>query len=95
MNTILFPLLVVWIALALGVLTLFMWRQTLARNEDDSLHVMHGALTQQTSLSQKLDVIDKWGKILTVITRRSRSSARCRLCLWAVRRQVFPGGLGA
>jgi hypothetical protein len=68
MNTILFPLLVVWIALALGVLTLFLWRQAVARNEDDSLHVMHGALTQQTSLSQKLDVIDKWGKILTVIT---------------------------
>jgi hypothetical protein len=68
MNTILFPLLVVWSALALGVLTLFLWRQAVARNEDDSLHVMHGALTQQTSLSQKLDVIDKWGKILTVIT---------------------------
>jgi len=50
------------------VLTLFLWRQAVARNEDDSLHVMHGALTQQTSLSQKLDVIDKWGKILTVIT---------------------------
>ncbi len=68
MNTILFPLLVVWVVLALGVLTLFLWRQAVARNEDDSLHVMHGALTQQTSLSQKLDVIDKWGKILTVIT---------------------------
>jgi len=72
MNTILFPLLVVLIALALGVLTLFLWRQAVARNEDDSLHVMHGALTQQTSLSQKLDVIDKWGKILTVITHCSR-----------------------
>ena len=27
----------------------------------------HGALTQQTALAQKLDVIDKWGKILTVV----------------------------
>jgi len=68
MSSILFPLLVLWIVLALGVLSLFLWRQAVARNEDDSLHVMHGALTQQTSLSQKLDVIDKWGKILTVIT---------------------------
>jgi hypothetical protein len=68
MSSILFPLLVLWIVLALSVLSLFLWRQAVARNEDDSLHVMHGALTQQTSLSQKLDVIDKWGKILTVIT---------------------------
>ena len=68
MNTILFPLLVVWSALALGVLTLFLWRQAVARNEDDSLHVMHGALTQQTSLAQKLETIDKWGKIMTVVT---------------------------
>ena len=64
----LFPLLVVWITLALAVLALFLWRQGVARSEDDSLHVMHGALTQQTSLAQRLDVIDKWGKILTVIT---------------------------
>ena len=68
MNFNFLPLLVVWIALALGVMALFLWRQTVARGEDDSLHVMHGALTQQTSLAQKLDVIDKWGKILTVIT---------------------------
>jgi hypothetical protein len=64
----LLPLLVVWIVLALGVLTLFLWRQSVARNEDDSLHVMHGAITEQTSLAQKLEVIDKWGKIMTVIT---------------------------
>ena len=64
----LFPLLVVWIVLALVVLALFLWRQGSPGGEDDSLHVMHGALTQQTSLAQKLDVIDKWGKILTVIT---------------------------
>ena len=50
------------------MLALFVWRQSVARNEDDSLHVMHGALAPQTSMAQKLDVIDKWGKILTVIT---------------------------
>jgi len=62
------PLLAVWIVLALVVLALFVWRQSVARNEDDSLHVMHGALAPQTAVAQKLDVIDKWGKILTVIT---------------------------
>jgi hypothetical protein len=64
----LLPLLVVWIVLALGVLTLFLWRQAVARSEDDSLHVIHGTITSQTSLSARLDVIDKWGKVLTVIT---------------------------
>jgi hypothetical protein len=65
----LFPLIIVWMVLALVTLALFLWRQGIARNEDDSLHVMHaGAATTQTSISQKLDVIDKWGKIATVIT---------------------------
>ncbi len=64
----LLPLLVVWSVLALGVLALFVWRQAVARNEDDSLHVMHGVITNQTSLAQKLDVLDKWGKIMTVVT---------------------------
>jgi hypothetical protein len=62
------PLLVVWVAMALVVLGLFIWRQTVSRGEDDSLHVMHGALSQQTNMAQKLDMIDKWGKILTLIT---------------------------
>jgi hypothetical protein len=67
MNLNLLPLLVVWIVLAVVALALFVWRQTLASHEDDSLHVMHGQLTQQTSFAHKLDAIDKWGKILTVI----------------------------
>ena len=64
----LFPLVIVWIVSALVVLALFLYRQSLARNEDDSLHVMHGTLTSQTTLSAKLDVVDKWGKIATVVT---------------------------
>ena len=63
-----FPLIIVWSLLAVVVLGLFFWRQAIARSEDDSLHVMHGTITSQTTLSQKLDVIDKWGKILTVVT---------------------------
>ena len=62
------PLFVAWGVLALVVLGLFIWRKNVASNEDDTLHVMHGVLTQQTALAQKLDMIDKWGKILTVIT---------------------------
>jgi hypothetical protein len=68
MQLILMPLLVVWGLLALSVAVLFAWRQMIARNEDDTLHVMDGVVTQQTTVAHKLEIIDKWGKILTVIT---------------------------
>ena len=68
MNINFVPLFVVWGILALVVLGLFIWRKNVASNEDDSLHVMSGGSAQQTMLAQKLDMIDKWGKILTVIT---------------------------
>ena len=61
------PLFIAWGVIALIVLGLFIWRKNVASGEDDTLHVMHGALTQQTALAEKLDMIDKWGKILTVI----------------------------
>src|ERR1035438_7230408 len=78
------PLVIVWIVLALVVLALFLWRQGIARNEDDSLHVMHGTLTTaQTSLAQKLDVIDKWGKILTVTTVRILAHLSMTSSFWA------------
>jgi len=68
MNFNLLPLIVVWTILALVVLAMFIWRRSVASNEDDSLHLLHGTLSSQTTVAQKLDVIDKWGKILTVIT---------------------------
>jgi len=62
------PFFILWAMLALGVLALFIWRKSVAGHEDDSLHVLHGPLAPQTAVAQKLDVIDKWGKILTVVT---------------------------
>ncbi|MEO8593027.1 MAG: hypothetical protein ABI759_06885 [Candidatus Solibacter sp.] len=67
MNFNLVPLVVVWGVLALVVLGLFIWRKSVASDEDDTLHVSRGVLTQQVAVAQKLDMIDKWGKILTLI----------------------------
>lgn len=68
----LIPLAIVWAVLALAVLVLFVWRKSVARNEDDSLHVLDAASGQQTAsqaaVAQKLEFIDKWGKVVTVIT---------------------------
>ena len=61
------PFIVLWALLALTVLALFVWRKTVASKEDDSLHVLDGAAVEksveQIAVAQKLDVIDKWGKI--------------------------------
>jgi hypothetical protein len=55
---------------ALAVIVLLVMRKMVASKEDDNLHVLDGVpttATQQVTLAHKLDVIDKWGKILTVI----------------------------
>ena len=70
MNLNLGPFIVLEALLAISVLTLFIWRKAVSRNEDDSLHVLHQstAVSQQHAVAHKLDVIYKWGKILTVVT---------------------------
>ena len=62
-------LLALWALLAATVLALIVWRKTVARNEDDQLHVLQtAAATQQAEVAHKLEVIDKWGKIVTAVT---------------------------
>jgi len=61
------PFLAIWSVVALAVLVLLAMRRLVASKEDDSLHVMHGTVADQATVAKKLDVIDKWGKILTVV----------------------------
>ena len=69
MNVTLFPLLVLWGVFAAGVLALIVWRKAVGRSEDDTLHVLHAeALPRQAAVAHKLEVIDRWGKMLTIIT---------------------------
>lgn len=70
MNLNLTPFIVLGVLLLLSVAGMIVWRQSIARREDDSLHVTHGAgaVTQQTEVANRLDAIDKWGKMLTVVT---------------------------
>ena len=68
MNISLVPFIVLWIALALVVLGMVAWRKVVTRQEDETLHVMDtGAVSHQVEVSNKLDVIDKWGKLLTIV----------------------------
>ena len=63
------PFVGLWILLAVVVIALIVWRKVVAWNEDDTLDLHHsGVIPHLTALAQRLDLIDKWGKILTVIT---------------------------
>ena len=62
------PFIVLWTLLAISVAVLVVWRKSVANLEDDSLHVFQGSVAQQISVAHKLEVIDKWGKIVTAIT---------------------------
>lgn len=65
------PYLVLWGLLAASVVALIIWRKAVASEEDDSLHVLDGevaSVSHQTALAQKLEQIDRWGKLLTIVT---------------------------
>jgi hypothetical protein len=62
---------VTWICLGVATLTLALWRKLLSRNEDDLIHVeewKEPLIPEQVNMAHKLDVIDRWGIMLTVLT---------------------------
>lgn len=70
MNLNLLPFAVFWALLALVVIGLIVARKRVAAGEDDTLHVMEGdagIVPHQREIAQKLEVIDRWGKTLTII----------------------------
>ena len=70
MNINLFPFTVLWMLMAVVVVGLILYRKWVAKDEEDSLHVMDnevGMVAQQQVTAQKLEIIDHWGKTLTVI----------------------------
>jgi hypothetical protein len=70
MNLNLYPFAVLWAILALAVLTLLLIRKKIAAGEDDTLHVMDGdagMVPRQKKIAHELELIDRWGKSLTVI----------------------------
>ena len=74
MNIHLMPFLVVWMVLAVVVIVLIAWRKVVSNREDDTLHVgepetvQEGVMQEQVEVVRKIGKIDKWGKILTVVT---------------------------
>ena len=65
-----FALTIVWAILATAVVVLAVYRKLASRAEDDVIHVQEAqaaVIGKQDALARTLDVIDRWGKTLTVI----------------------------
>ncbi len=64
------PYLATWIPLVVVVAVLAIYRNMMASHEDETIHVLEGDAPQvaaQVKLSRRLEVIERWGKILTAI----------------------------
>ncbi|MBZ5723586.1 MAG: hypothetical protein LAP87_01180 [Acidobacteriia bacterium] len=62
------PFFGIGIILAVVVIVMIVYRKIVARKEDDTLHFLDSGAVQQAVVGHKLEAIDKWGKLLTVIT---------------------------
>jgi hypothetical protein len=59
---------ILWSLLTVAVLALIVWRKGVTWHYDNTLRLLDaGAVSQQATVTHKLDLIDKWGKILTGI----------------------------
>ena len=61
----------VWCGLAVAVLTLAGYRKWIANREDDTVHLADGnsrLVAEQMSVAARLSGVDRWGKVLTVVT---------------------------
>jgi len=55
-----------WGVLALVVVCLIFYRRAVTSREDDSIHLEGGIASDQITLAHRLELIDRWGKTLTI-----------------------------
>jgi len=70
MLTTYIPHIAVWAVLTTVVVILALYRRRLDLKVDENVHLMDAeaaSIPQQEEVSKKLAVVDKWGKILTVV----------------------------
>lgn len=65
------PVVVIWAVLAIATLGLALYRKFVSAGEQDLVHLGPGEERQipgQIALASRLNGVDRWGKILTVVT---------------------------
>ncbi len=61
---------IIWAVLALVIVILALYRKKMDSKADDMIHVLDAEVAvnaTQTEVSKKIEVIDRWGKILTAV----------------------------
>ena len=66
-NFNLLPLLYLWLALDAVIAGLFGWRQRVVRGENGSVRLVSNGVSEQVATAGKIEQIDKWVKLLTII----------------------------
>jgi len=62
------PWMILWAALALAVLVMAGYRKIVSVREDETLHLVNPSESaRQLAIFHKLESIDKWGRLLTVV----------------------------
>lgn len=62
------PWMILWAALALAVLVMAGYRKIVSVREDETLHLVNPSESaRQLAIFHKLERIDKWGRLLTVV----------------------------
>ncbi len=59
-----------WSVLMAALIALFLYRRQVGRREDDFVHLSAAdaqVLTDQASMAQRLDVLDRWMRILFIV----------------------------
>jgi hypothetical protein len=65
------PFWVGWAVVAMATITLMIYRAVIGANEDESLHIAGGGdrhVAEQQALFKKLGVVERWTKILILLT---------------------------
>jgi hypothetical protein len=65
------PIVMIWVVLGIATLGLALYRKLITANEEDLVHLAAGEerqIPEQVALARKLELIDRWGKILTIVT---------------------------
>lgn len=69
MHINLLPYAVLWCVLAALVVVLVFYRKSVARHEDDCIHLEDATVAkQQVAVDRKLTSIDRWGMSVTALT---------------------------
>jgi putative heme iron utilization protein len=93
MQTTLTIQVVIWIAMATVVGGLALYRKFISRSEVDVIHLRDNelaAVSEQDNLAHRLEKVDRWGKLLTIVLIVYGLLIACGWLVYAWKESVQP-----